>query len=137
MDQYGGNVFGTFSEYYNKGEKALNDAVNPHMGFLENPWVTGLLTTVLIVYGARINLPIPDFIRKLFKNDVFRVVFLMLLLVFKAEASPSLALLIALVFLVIMGAINNLEVRENFQYIEAYKNSVARSKKQNNKIYFQ
>lgn len=92
------------------------------LDIINNPIVSGVLTIFLIVYMSRLNLPLPIYIRNLFKNEIFRVLFLSLLIVFRFNESPSVAITIAIIFVVTLQMINNQEVRENFEYVEAYTN---------------
>jgi hypothetical protein len=89
---------------------------------LNNPTVSAILTIFLIVYASRVNLPLPPYVRNLFKNEIFRVLFLSLLIVFRFDKAPSMALMIAIIFVLTLQMINNQEIKENFAYIEAYRN---------------
>ena len=62
---------------------------------------------------------IPDFIRLLFTNPIFRIVFLSLLIVFPINKQPIISLTIAFIFVAIMTLINQEEIKENMEYLRA------------------
>ncbi len=67
------------------------------LSVLNNEHVAALLAILLTLYGALAQIQLPDFVVTLFKNDVFRVVFLSLLLIFRLDKAPHVALIVALV----------------------------------------
>jgi hypothetical protein len=81
-----------------------------------------IAVVILIIYAGALQVNTPDFIRNLFKNDIFRFVFLSLLLIVgPTNSQPSVALIIAFVFVFTMYCISEKEVKENLTYLEAYK----------------
>lgn len=94
--------------------------MNLGLSFINNQYVSIILVMLVTLYGAKSNVKLPQFIRDLFKNNIFRVVFLSLLLVFKVNSSPTVAFTVALVFVLTMHYINQQEIKENFEYVEAF-----------------
>ena len=91
------------------------------LSILDNEYVSITLGVLLAVYGANAREPLPDFIMKLFKNPIFRVVFLSLLLVYKFENAPSVSLTVAMIFVITMHFINSQEEVEAFEDLEAFR----------------
>jgi hypothetical protein len=90
-----------------------------NLEFLNNEYfliATGLLVAV---YGAMSRVELPPFMVSLFKNDIFRVVFLSLLLIYRFEKAPHVALIVALTFILTMNYITEDEVRVQ---TESFKN---------------
>lgn len=92
--------------------------------FLNNEYFLAVATILLVAYGTMANVKLPDFITDLFKNDIFRVVFLSLLCIYRFNSAPHVALIIALTFVLTMYYLNLQERRENFRYFEAFKNTL-------------
>lgn len=88
---------------------------------LNNPYVIGCLTIFVFAYASKAQVNMPDMFSNLFRNDIFRVVFLSLLLMLKFEKSPSVSILVALFFVFVMGKIMSEETFENFQVIKSTK----------------
>jgi cbb3-type cytochrome oxidase subunit 3 len=88
------------------------------LSILNNEYFVVFATLFLTLYITifRINLPSPFIL--LFQNNIFRVVFLSLLLMFRFEKSPHVAVLVSLSFILIMYHINQEERRENFKHIQ-------------------
>ena len=103
--------------------------MNSDLTILNNEYVFLIVTSLLALYGANARVELPEFVRNLFENCIFRIVFLSLLLVYRFDKSPQIATVVALVFVLTMHHINQMESRENFQYIEAFKSSLERMKK--------
>ncbi len=96
--------------------------MNQALGFLNNDYVTVALALFLGLYGVALSrVELPDFVRNLFNNAIFRVVFLALLLVFRFDKQPSVALTVAIVFVLTLQYLHAQEVRENFAYLESFR----------------
>jgi hypothetical protein len=84
-----------------------------------------LVKAVIMIFGfsyvAVIREDPPKYIHDLFKNDIFRVLFLFLLLAHGFRKSPSISILVSLVFVYTMHLINEAEIKENFGYIDGLK----------------
>lgn len=72
-------------------------------------------------YVAVVREDPPKYIHDLFKNDLFRVLFLSLLLAHGFHKSPSISILISVVFVYTMHLINEAEIKENFGYIDGLR----------------
>jgi hypothetical protein len=89
--------------------------------FLDNPYVLGSLTIFVFAYASKSQVDIPDVFTDLFRNDIFRVLFLSLLLMLRFQKSPSVSILVSLFFVFIMGKIMSQETLENFKSIKSRK----------------
>lgn len=86
-----------------------------------NTFIAVVVALFVYLYGLRMSrLPLPDYIRTLFTNNIFRVVFLSLLVFYGLRKSPTVSIAIALVFVVTMHYLNEQEMKENFDYMESY-----------------
>ncbi len=90
--------------------------------FINDDLVTAILIIFVTVYMSKIRFGVPVYITNLFKNDIFRVVFLSLLLIYSFNKSPHVAIIIALVFVVTLHYIGEQEKFESIAYYDAYKN---------------
>ena len=91
---------------------------------LNNDYVFVALSTFAALYCSQSRVELPGFVRNLFENSIFRVVFLSLLLIYRFEKTPYVAIIVALVFVVTMQHLNNLEIKENFAYVEQFNASI-------------
>ena len=93
-----------------------------------------IITFFLVFYGATASPQLPDFIINLFKNEMFRVLILSLI-VYKGNSNPTLSILIAFSFVLIMNMINKRELAEGFRetFKETFTNNLPQ-RSQNNKI---
>ena len=73
-----------------------------------------IITFFLVFYGANASPDLPDFILVLFKNEMFRVLILSLI-VYKGNSNPTFSILIAFSFVLIMNMINKREIVEGFR----------------------
>jgi len=90
---------------------------------LDNDWVAGLLWLFIVLYGLALGkMELPSYIRNLFNNTLFKIVFLSLLLVYNFKKAPHVALTVALVFVMTLDYLNVEKTKENFAYLEAFEN---------------
>ena len=82
--------------------------------FLNNEYLIATSLLFFIIYSSVISHELPKWVSSLFKNDIFRVLYLSLLLIVPFETSPYVALIIALVFVVTMNVLGKEEKKELF-----------------------
>src|ERR1700744_2976966 len=97
--------------------------------FVNDKYVIAMLAIFVSIYSSMGEVKLPPFINDLFKNDIFRVVFLSLLLIYGAKYdntsfTPHVSLIIALIFVITMYYINQQEKYENFTYFEIFKKNL-------------
>jgi hypothetical protein len=90
--------------------------------FLKNEYTSIILGTLLALYSSNARIPLPEFIKQLFKNPIFRIVFLSLLLIYRFDNAPHVALTISLIFILTMHVLKSDEEKESLEYLEAYRN---------------
>ena len=89
---------------------------------MDNKYVTIALTLFLFLYGYTLSrVTLPGYIKNLFNNNIFRIVFLSLLLMYNFDKSPHVALAVSFVFVLTLYYLGEQEMKENFAYLEAYK----------------
>lgn len=88
-----------------------------------NDYVVAITGLIVVLYAWRSQIDVPDEVRRLFKNDIFRIVFLSLLVLVSSKTAPHVALAVAIIFVLTLHFINRQEMRENFIQIERFKNS--------------
>ena len=89
--------------------------------FTDNEYTVAIVMIVAIAYASLSRPTLPAWLTKLFKNDIFRVVFLSLLLMFNFEKAPHVALTVALVFVVTLHYINENDAKEQFGLLETFR----------------
>jgi hypothetical protein len=90
--------------------------------YLTNDVVVILLAFVVALYASQTRVEMPEYIQDLFRNNIFRVVFLFLLLMFPFNQAPHVALTIALIFVLTLYFLNSIEMKENFARLERFRN---------------
>ena len=99
--------------------------MNIDKNVISNDWLAVLVALFLFLYGFRLSrVGLPGYLRNLFNNNIFRIVFLSLLLIYGFETSPHAAILIALVYVITLYYIGEQEVRENIDYFESFRNQL-------------
>jgi hypothetical protein len=83
------------------------------MEYLDNKYVTGFLTLVVVLYASMIGPELPNPVKDLFKNSIFKILILFLVVV-KGAVDPSLALIIAIAFVLTLDFIAAKEAKEAF-----------------------
>jgi len=95
------------------------------LSILDNQYVAALLAIFLGVYGiAAARMELPDYIKNLFNNNIFRIAFLSLLLTQNFDRAPHVAITVALIFVLTIHYLSEQEIKENFAYLEAYRNTI-------------
>ena len=80
---------------------------------LENRYVVALLTILTFLYAASIRPELPPYIKVLFKNPLFRIVILFLI-VLRGNHDPLFALAIAVAFVTTLTYLNQQKATEAF-----------------------
>jgi len=78
---------------------------------MENKWISTSIIILLVLYASLLGPNLPPMVQKLFDNVVFRIVILFFIL-FKANDDPSLALVMAIAFVMTLDYIHRKEVLE-------------------------
>ena len=80
---------------------------------LDNSYVKAILVSLIILYSASIRPELPFYIKNLFNNPIFRIVFLFLIMM-KANKDPAFSLVLAISFVLISGYLAKQQAIEAF-----------------------
>ena len=94
-----------------KTDAPITDTVTK---ILNNDYVFALLAIAAFAYGQRAGPKLPQWLIDVFSKDIVRVLFLSLLLVIRFESRPTVALIIAVMFVYILQYIYIEQFQENF-----------------------
>jgi len=101
---------------------------------LDNKYVIGVLTILIFVYAASIRPELPPYIKVLFKNPIFKV-FILFLIVVRGNKDPLFALAIAIAFVTTVTYLNQQQAKEAFENTEVNDESNDDSEKfENNEV---
>jgi len=87
---------------------------NTVTNILNNGYVFAVLAIIAFSYGQRAGPKLPPWLMNFFQHDIVRVLFLSLLLVVRFESRPTIAIIIALVFVYIIQYIYVSSTNEQF-----------------------
>lgn len=105
-------------------EKYANKVIRlmkPYLKYLENPFVMGSVILFLVLYGALAKPELPDFMKNLMKNDIFRV-FYIFLIAYTGDKNLMVSIVVAFVFMVLFGLLSEIEVQETFENTDLAEN---------------
>ena len=89
---------------------------------LDNEAVAVLVALFIGLYALNLGkMKLPDYIKNLFNNTLFRIVFLSLMLVYNFNNAPHVALTIALAFVLTLDYLSAEQIKENFEYLESFR----------------
>jgi predicted membrane protein len=101
---------------------------------LDNKYVIGVLTILIFLYAASIRPELPPYIKVLFKNPIFKV-FILFLIVVRGNKDPLFALAIAIAFVTTLTYLNQQQAKEAFENTEVNDESNDDSEKfENNEV---
>jgi len=83
---------------------------------LDNQYIKATLTIIVLMYASSIGPDLPSYIKVLFNNPIFRILFLFLI-VMKAERDPLFALSLSILFVLILSALSQQQAKEAFKNI--------------------
>ena len=87
---------------------------------VENEYFLGMLALVAMLYSGLSKPVLPKWISQLFKNDIFRVVFIALIAMIPAKQSPHVAIIIAIIFIMTLNFVFQEETREKITMAENF-----------------
>jgi|AntRauTorckE6833_2_1112554.scaffolds.fasta_scaffold27287_1 hypothetical protein len=99
--------------------------MNTVQNILDNEYVAFGIAFLVAIYGAGLTrMELPGYLRNLFTNNIFRVIFLSLLMIHNFDRTPHIAVAIALIFVLTLNQLSNQEAKENFVHLEAFRSSI-------------
>ena len=72
----------------------------------DDEYIVICIVLIVILYASIEKSSMPPFMINIFKNDIFRIIFLFSLLMINFDKSPYLAIIIAILFITIMDSID-------------------------------
>ena len=96
----------------NKFVKQLSKAALKPLELIENQYVAGGLKLFLVLYAGMIAPKLPNFLAKLFKNAVVKIIVLFLI-IYTGIKDPMMSLMIAVGFTLTMVSLNRLETAQD------------------------
>lgn len=96
--------------------------------FMNNEVLVIIMSFVVALYASLVRVDLPEYIKKLFRNDIFRIIFLSLLLIYSFDKAPHVAIAVAIVFVITLHFLNYLEAKENFILLETFKTNMKKKK---------
>ena len=90
---------------------------NDLLAQLENKYVGTIVSLFLVLYGGLARPALPNFLKQLLSNDIFRMLYVFLL-AYIAEKNVQVALVCAVVFMVLNGLWADAEVKEAFESLD-------------------
>ena len=90
---------------------------NDLLAQLENKYIGTIVSLFLVLYGGLARPALPNFIKQLLANDIFRMLYVFLLS-YIAEKNVQVALVCAVVFMVLNGLWADAEVKEAFESLD-------------------
>jgi len=81
-----------------------------------------VLAVIVILYASLIRVEMPFYIKMLFENNIFRIIFLSLLLILSFNQAPHVAITMAIIFVLTLYFLNEQEAKESFRNLERFKN---------------
>ena len=95
----------------------LPQIFNDLLAQLENKYIGTMVSLFLVLYGGLARPALPNFIKQLLANDIFRMLYVFLL-AYIAEKNVQVALVCAVVFMVLNGLWADAEVKEAFESLD-------------------
>ena len=82
--------------------------------FFSNNVTSAVTTMILVLYAGMASPKLPNLIKKMFNNSIFRILILSLI-VYKGNKDPQLAITIAIAFTITMNYLRDNELKEEFE----------------------
>ena len=88
---------------------------------LTNPYVLATLTIIVFAYASIIRPPLPNSVQKIFSNEIFRILFLFLILMISFDRAPHIALIVSIAFFFTMRYVFNTDTLKRMHLFETYR----------------
>lgn len=98
--------------------KSVDNIANTTESWLRSDYAFAFLAIIAITYGRYAAPRLPDWLMRLMSNDFFRVILLSLLLVLNFESRPTVAIIVALAFVVIFDMVLHEKTLQHFENME-------------------
>jgi hypothetical protein len=107
--------------------------MNIDKSLIDSDYVAVMLAFFVILYAftlSRITV-LPDYIKNIFNNNIFKILFLSLALIYGFEKTPTVAIVVAMIFVITVDKLGTQEMYENVAYFEAYIDQQNKEKNNN------
>ena len=84
-----------------------------------NPYFATVITIILSVYAALASPKLPNFLKKIFDNSIFKILIISFI-AYRANKNPQLSLLVAICFVITLNFLAEKENKEAFEQIETF-----------------
>ncbi len=88
--------------------------INSLPKILEKPLVMGTLSIFIVLYGALAKPELPNLIKNLMQNDVFRLFFIFLI-AYIGDKNFVVSIVVAFTYIVTFGLLTEVELQESFK----------------------
>jgi hypothetical protein len=88
----------------------------------DNKYISTTITLALGLYAALLGPELPDVVKNLFTNTIFRILILFLVVV-RGNKDPQLAIIIAIAFVLTLDYIYAKTAKETFKSLESMNNT--------------
>jgi hypothetical protein len=95
---------------------------------LNNKYFIALAPIILVYYAHLTSVELPPVIVNLFKNDIFKVLFLSSILFVNFKKSPHVSIIVSIIFILTTNYINVSKKKELFANNRPYKNNNSNTK---------
>lgn len=96
----------------------FNTVTNTAESGLRNDYVFAVLAIIAFAYGRYAAPRLPDWLVTILSNDIFRVLLLSLLLIIRFESRPTVAIIVALSFVVIFDIVLREKTLQHFENMD-------------------
>lgn len=86
---------------------------------INNDYVAAITSLFVALYGLALGrVELPNYLKNLFTNNIFRTIFLALLVIYGFGKAPHVGFSVALIFIITMYHLEKQEIKENFYYLD-------------------
>ncbi len=87
---------------------------------VDNEYLFAVLLIFLVSYSVLFRPTLPNWVSELFKNDIFRVIFIAFIAMIPAKQSPHVAIILAIIFVTTLHFIQQDDVKEKMSITEHF-----------------
>jgi hypothetical protein len=99
--------------------QGIYQAIRNSLAFLDNTWVSGVLTLLIVLYASIAAPHLPASVAHLFNNALFQLLFLFLI-AYLSVKDASIACVLAIAFVFSVNTMNNIGLKSQLKsYIDA------------------
>jgi len=97
----------------------ISNTMNTFDQWMVNPYFATTITIILTVYASLASPNLPNFLKKLFDNSIFKILIISFI-AYRANKNPQLSLLVAVCFVVTLNFLAEKDNKEAFEQIETF-----------------